>query len=144
MSEQKRKISILLPVKRREGVLEVYMQKRSADAPTLPNYFGFWGGGAEGNENAEQVLQREVKEEMGLEIRMEDVACFNHYEFLRSVKDVYLFWPEDGWENSIVIGEGDYGKWFSLEEALVSQQIILEDKVVLNDLERKLLQKPIR
>ncbi len=52
----------------------------------LPNYFGFWGGGC----------------------------------------------------------EGDYGKWFTVAEALDRNDIIFEDKVVLQDLERMFLQQPVR
>lgn len=43
-----------------------------------------------------------------------------------------------------MIGEGDYGKWFTVKEATGADNIILEDKVILNDLERKLLHKPIK
>jgi 8-oxo-dGTP pyrophosphatase MutT (NUDIX family) len=143
MEYQKRKISILLPLKKQGESLEIFFQKRSADAPTLPGYFGFWGGGAEGDETAEQALGREMREELGFDVAGKNIQFFNHYEFLRSVKDVYLFWPDGSWEGSLVIGEGDYGRWFSLEEALKSDKIILEDKVVLNDLERELLQRPI-
>lgn len=134
---------MFLPVRREGGGLLVYLQKRAADAERIPNYFGFWGGGADGDETPEQALVREVREEMGLEIDLKQVSLFSHYEFLGSTKDVFLFEPEDGWEESIVIGEGEYGKWFPTEEALKRSDIIFEDKVVINDLERRLLKKPI-
>ena len=141
--KEKRKISLLLPIRRKGEALFVYLQKRSATAKTLPNYFGFWGGGAEKNESSEQTLLREIQEELGFKLDLKETQFFNHYEFLRSVKDVYLFEPQDNWEQSLVIGEGDYGKWFSTQEALMKTDIIFEDKVVINDLERILLQKPI-
>ncbi len=130
--------------KEKNGNIEVYLQRRSATAKTLPNHFGFWGGGAEGYETAEQALVREIKEEMGIELNPEQVNLLNHYEFLKSTKDVFLFQPPDGWDESIIIGEGDYGKWFALDDAFAEKDIILEDKVVLNDLERILLKKSIK
>ncbi|MEK7097246.1 MAG: NUDIX domain-containing protein [Patescibacteria group bacterium] len=142
--KQKRKISIFLPIKYNEDELMVYLQKRSADMEKLPNYFGFWGGGAEGDETAEEALIREIKEEMSFDININQVELFNIYEFIRSTKSIFVFKPEDGWENKIVIGEGDYGRWLTASEALRLDSMILEDKVVINDLERILLKKPIR
>ena len=124
--------------------MEIYLQRRSVDAKVLPNHYGFWGGGAENSETAEEALKREIREEMGIELDMKKVSLFNHYEFLRSTKDAFLFRPDEGWENKIIIGEGDYGKWFKLEEALENKEIIFEDKVVLNDLDRIILNGPIR
>jgi hypothetical protein len=87
---------------------------------------------------------REVKEELGIELDIAKTKFFNHYEFLRSIKNIYLFFPEEGWEKDHKIGEGDYGKWFLLEDTLKRTDIIFEDKVILNDLERYFLKKPIR
>jgi len=141
---QKRQISILLPIKRQGDNLLVYLQKRSVDAMTLPDYFGFWGGGAEVGESAWQTLVREIHEEMGIIMEAEQVKLFNRYEFLKSVKYAYLFEQVANWEDSIVIGEGDYGQWFSTKEALGIENFIFEDKVIINDLERTLLNQPIR
>ena len=140
----KRKISILLPYRRAGETLEVYLQKRSPDSKTLPGRFSFWGGGIEINETPEEALVREVKEELGMTIEIKSVELFNHYECLKNTKDIFIFEPAAGWENSIVVGEGEYGKWFTLDEALSSEDVILEDKVVLNDLERVILKKPVR
>lgn len=140
----KRLISILLPIRLQDDRLSVFLQKRSADAKTLPNYFGFWGGGCEEGETPEQGLMREVKEELGVDLALVEVELFNHYEFLRSIKNVYVLRPQAHWEDDHVIGEGDYGQWFFTEEALERTDIIFEDKVVLNDLERRLLKKPLR
>jgi mutator protein MutT len=140
----KRLISILLPIKVNGDKINVYLQKRSADARVLPDHFGFWGGGVEEGETIEQGLIRETKEELGIDLNIKTVELFNRYEFVGSIKNIFIFTPKDGWENSHTIGEGDYGKWFDTEEALSRSDIILEDKVILNDLERKLLNKPIK
>jgi 8-oxo-dGTP pyrophosphatase MutT (NUDIX family) len=140
----KRLISILLPIKVKSDSINVYLQRRSADARVLPSHFGFWGGGVEEGETIEQGLIRETKEELGIDLDIRAVELFNRYEFIGSIKNIFILSPEDGWENIHKIGEGDYGKWFDTEEALGRSDIILEDKVILNDLERKLLNKPIR
>lgn len=110
----------------------------------LPNHFAFWGGGCEEGETPEQGLVREAKEELGIDLDSKQAELFNHYEFLGSIKNVYLFTPEKDWEKSHVIGEGDYGQWFRISEALQREDIILEDKVVLNDLERTLSKESIK
>lgn len=139
--ENKRKISILIPLKLEANRIFVYLQKRSADMERLPGFFGFWGGGIEAGESAEQALIREIKEELGIDIEMDKVRLFNRYEFFRSIKNIYLLEPGKNWDDSLTIGEGDYGRWFSTEEALARPDIILEDKTVINDLERDLLKK---
>ncbi len=141
---EKRLISLLLPVRIEGDVIHVFLQKRSADMKVLPNHFGFWGGGVEGGETSEQGLVREIREELGVELDITKVETFNRYEFLRSVKDVYTFTPPEGWEDGIVIGEGEYGKWFRVNEALERSDIIFEDKVILQDLERAFLKRAVR
>jgi len=136
MIQSKRKISILIPLKNVGDEIRVYLQKRSRDVRVLPNHFGFWGGGVERSETAEEALLREIKKEMGINLDMETITRFNHYEFLRSIKDIFILNVAPHWEDQIVIGEGEYGKWFSTSEAMERSEIIFEDKVVINDLER--------
>lgn len=140
----KRLISILLPIRIQDEGISVFLQRRSADMKVLPNHFGFWGGGCEERETPEQGLVREVKEELGIDLEIHQVELFNHYEFLSSIKNIYLFKPESNWERYHIIGEGDYGQWFTTDEALNREDIILEDKVILNDLERRLLKQKIK
>lgn len=140
----KRLISIFLPIRIQDEEISVFLQRRSADIKVLPNHFGFWGGGCEEGETPEQGLVREVKEELGINLDIRQVELFNHYEFLGSIKNIFLYTPKDGWEKDNIIGEGDYGQWFKTDEALNREDIILEDKVILNDLERRLLKKSIK
>lgn len=140
---KKRRISLFLPIRHKRNGVFVYLQKRSKSFKTLPGYFAFWGGGAEGTETAEKTLRREVHEELNFIFRKKQISFFNHYEFLRSTKDVFLFEAPADWEEQIVVREGDYGKWFSTQDILKKRNVILEDKVVICDLERILLRKPI-
>jgi len=138
MNKVKRPVSLFLPIKIIDGTIYVYLQRRSADMVTSPNYFGFWGGGAEFGETPDQALIREVKEELGVDLDINELEFFNHYEFLGSIIDVYLYRPEEGWEKTLVIGEGDYGQWFSGAEIWDRADVILQNKVIFNDLDRKL------
>jgi mutator protein MutT len=140
----KRLVSIFLPIRIQGEEISVFLQKRSAEMKVLPNYFGFWGGGCEEGETPEQGLIREVKEELGIDLDIKHVELFNHYEFLGSIKNIYVYTPVKDWEQSHIIGEGEYVQWFKIGEALCREDIILEDKVVLNDLERRLLKQPIK
>ena len=142
--EIRRAVSVLLPYKMKNGEMFVYLQKRDMNMERLPGYFGLWGGGREGNETADETLAREIKEELGIEVDMAKVRLFHAYTFLHSVKHAYLYEAADGWEDQLVIGEGDYGKWFRLDDVFKEPKLILEDKVILNDLERVLLDKSIR
>lgn len=140
----KRLISIFAPIQLTDSTVHIFLQKRSSEAKVLPGYFGFWGGGCESGETPEEGLIREVQEELGIALDQSKVELFNHYEFLGSIKNIYIYYPKAGWEKDHVIGEGDYGKWFSIDEALKRDDIIYEDKVVLNDFERYFLKKPIK
>lgn len=134
--EDKRKISILIPYKiERDNVL-VYLQKRSKDAKRLPDYFGFFGGGAEDDENPEQALQREIKEEIGFV--PEEYRHFKKYEFDQSIKDIFVIGVDDGFEDRVEILEGEYGRWFEENDALRETKLIEEDKIVLRDLYKSL------
>lgn len=132
----KRKISSLIPYKIKNEEILVYLQKRSKDMEKLPNFFGFWGGGAENNENPEEALQREIKEE--LDFIPNDYRHFGVYEFEGSIKNFFVIKVDDAFENSITVLEGDYGKWFNEEEVAKEQKLIEKDKIVLRDFYKKI------
>jgi len=128
----KRKLSILIPYKIRDGEIMVYLQKRARDAKRLPGYFGFFGGGAENDENPEEALRREIKEEM--DFTPEDYTLLGYYEFEHNTRHVFVLKVDDEFEKNIKIIEGEYGKWFAEKEALDEPKLIEEDKIALRDL----------
>lgn len=142
-SKEKVKISILIPYKIIGGDVWVYMQKRSANQKS-PNRVGFWGGHAESGETPEETVQREIKEELGLNLDMEQVKFFNRYESLNSLISTFVLLVKDGWEEKVVIGEGEYGLWLNVQDGFGREEILTMDKVRLNDLERVFLSKPQR
>jgi len=127
--EHKRIISILIPYKIRDKKLLVYLQKRSKHAKRSPNYFGFFGGGRERDENPEEALRRELKEE--IDFVPESCRYFRRFEFQVGIKDIFVVEVDDNFESQITILEGDYGKWFNEQEALEEPKMIEEDKIVL-------------
>ena len=130
--ENKRKVSILIPYIIKENNVFVYLQKRSKDAKRIPGYFGFFGGGAKGNENPEEALKREMKEEISF--IPEGYVYFKKYEFDESIKDIFILEVDDSFEQKVTILEGEYGKWFTEEEVLNESKLIDEDKLVLREL----------
>ena len=98
----------------------------------MPDFFGFFGGGAENDENPEEALQREMKEEIGFV--PDGYRHFKKYEFDRSTKDIFVVEVGDGFEDKVEILEGEYGRWFGEHEALGEPKLIEEDKIVLRDL----------
>ncbi len=140
-----RQVSSFIPFKKEGDRLKVYLQKRSPNAERIPNYYGFWGGGLEGSETPEEALIREVREEIGIDISIPEVQLFNVYKFYKgSTKNIFLFEPKAGWEDTIKVSDDESGEWFYTEDALERSDIILEDKVVINDLERSFLGKEIK
>lgn len=129
--ENKRKVSILIPYKTEGKEVFVYLQKRSKDAKRLPGYFGFFGGGAEGDENPEETLKREISEEMNF--TPEGFSYLSRYEFYKGILDVFMLKVKDGFDDSIKILEGEYGKWFDRKSIMAETRFINEDKIILED-----------
>ncbi len=136
IEQPKRLISILIPYHRNGDKFLVFLQKRSKDAKILPDFFGFFGGGAENGENPEKALQREMMEEISF--IPSGYIYLREYEFPRSIKSIYYLEVGDEFEKQIEIKEGEYGKYFTEDEALNEPKLIEEDKIVLRDLFSKL------
>jgi len=89
--------------------------------------FGYWTlskGSIEENENEEQGAIREIKEEMGLDIKIKELLGRNEYiashpEKGKIRKQVVFFLGESPYAN-IVLEKGtgglDDARWFALEE----------------------------
>ena len=55
------------------------LQHRDAKAPVNPNLWGFFGGSREGNETPKQCFIREIKEELGINIREDSIVPLCDY-----------------------------------------------------------------
>ena len=49
----KRQCAIFIPYRQTDGDVFVFLQKRSKTAQRIPDYFGFFGGGLDGQETPE-------------------------------------------------------------------------------------------
>ena len=95
------------------------MQKRSPTAKRFPNSWGFFGGGVEDGETAEEAMKRETLEELGLKLaRVEKL--FEHDYHLEEYNEkgiVHIFVSEyDG--STLSLNEGSEMKWFAATDAL--------------------------
>jgi mutator protein MutT len=133
--EIKREVSILIPYTIKNTEVFVYLQKRGKEATVLPGHFSFFGGKIEEGESPAEALEREIKEELGFDVK--------HYNFLgqyQSFKDktvilnAYFANVSDNFEKEVTVMEGDYGKFFSEQEVLKEPMLIDSDKNILKDL----------
>jgi 8-oxo-dGTP pyrophosphatase MutT (NUDIX family) len=136
LTKGKRKVSVLVPYKKENGLIYVFLQKRSDNAEREPGMFGFFGGGADDNENPEQALLREIKEE--LDLVLDEFDHFGTYYLPKTVVDVFTTEVGINFEKEITVLEGDYGKWFSEEDFERERHIITGDLRILEELYDKL------
>ncbi|MFA6099583.1 MAG: NUDIX domain-containing protein [Patescibacteria group bacterium] len=127
----KRICSILIPYKTSEAGILVFLQKRAEDALRGQGMFGFFGGGAENDENIEQTLEREIQEE--LSIAPKEYKFFGTYESEGAILSVFLMEVKDDFELTIKVNEGEYGKFFDEQESQAETKLSETDKRILRD-----------
>jgi 8-oxo-dGTP pyrophosphatase MutT (NUDIX family) len=132
LTGNKRKVSVLVPYKKENNLIYIFLQKRSDTAEREPGMFGFFGGGSNGNENSEETLLREIKEE--LNFVLDEFNHFGKYYLSKTVVDVFTIEVGSNFEKEITVLEGDYGKWFSEEDFERERHIITGDLRILEEL----------
>ena len=135
--ENKRDHAVLVPYYIKDGKMFVYLQRRDKDAKALPDYFGLWGGKIEDDETVEEALEREIKEELNIEVK--NYSHFAHYEFYGSSRDVFIKKVDEDFDSKVEILEGQYGKFFTEVEVINEEKILDEDRVVLRNLFGKIM-----
>ena len=107
---------------------EILLQHRSADAPTYPDHWAFFGGHIEDGETPEQAVAREAMEE--LQYELERPALFKVHT---SVPDcvIYVF-VEDYSGAELVLGEGQGMRWFAPSQT---------KHLLMNDHDRSILEE---
>ena len=106
--------------------LNLLFQLRSRDAPILPGYLGFFGGGIEINETPDIAIQREIKEEI------EYIGQFIFYK-IRYAKIGNWYKEKShvfinnfkGNKEDIVINEGEKALWLNLNQLSKSNYKIM-------------------
>ncbi len=142
MPTTKRRTAVLIPYKIKNKGVFIFLQKRKQTAKRAPGKFGFFGGGADNeNEKPEEVMLREIKEE--LNFTPQGFWFLGYYEFANKELSAYCQEVKDNFEKEIKVLEGDFGQWFS--ESALSQEpnLIDDDKPVFKDFFMK-IKKPLK
>jgi 8-oxo-dGTP pyrophosphatase MutT (NUDIX family) len=96
---------------------KVLLQLRSEDDYLYPNCWTLPGGRVEEGESLEQALLREVKEELGFDLRVYDLFKTIVENSLSETTERYIYWGNisERIEN-LKLGEGTALTYFSSEE----------------------------
>ncbi len=95
----------------------VLLHLRDDKAPANPNQWGFFGGSSEGNETPKQCFIREIKEELGIELKDENIISIRDYMNEKRGTWRYVFYVKSDLEKSkMTLGEGADFDWIPLDE----------------------------
>ncbi len=93
----------------------VFLHKRDGNTKFNPNALAFFGGLNEHNENPKQCFQRELFEEIGLKISLEEIVNLDDYLNQELETYRYVFYViSDVKKDDLILGEGAGFDWFSL------------------------------
>jgi 8-oxo-dGTP pyrophosphatase MutT (NUDIX family) len=136
---KKEEVSVLLPYRKSSGEHEFFLQKRDGNPPTDPNVFSMFGGGLEGSERPEDALKRELFEE--LEYTPADPQYFARFMRLGKTFHVFIESVPEGFENSVVVHEGEYGRFLKTSEILYSKNVSLIAQLIVSHVSEYLLKQ---
>ena len=130
-----RRTSCFIPYRKNaSGGNVVFLQKRSTDALRFPDFFGFFGGGIDGDETPGQALVREIREELNYTTK--EITYLGVYR--DGSLHAYVHLAPENFEQHITVLEGDYGAWFTKEAYLAEEKLIDLDKIILAEVFEKL------
>ena len=93
----------------------ILLQLRDEKAPTYPGMWGLFGGAIEAGEKAIQAAVREVREELGINLREGDLVLL--LEINSGNDNFHVFKSKFPWNlKDIKLDEGQDMKFFSREE----------------------------
>lgn len=125
-----RHISVLIPFYTENEDVFVFLQRRSDDAPRLPGFFGFWGGGVEEGETPEEALKREIREELDILLVPSDYAFFGRHVDSDTL-NIFTMPVKKEFSESVRVLEGEYGRWLSQKE-VGAEKISDNDRAILD------------
>ena len=119
------------------GELLLYKRDNKPSIP-FPGYWDLIGGHVELGETPEEALVREIKEELGIEIR--DYTFFREYlcvdgDVRSNIKYIYMG-KIDIPIDKITLLEGDYPRYFSREEIPKVKLANILGKIVIDYLDQ--------
>lgn len=133
---------MLIPYKIKDNTVFVFLQKRDMNPKVLPGHFSFFGGKIEEGETPEQALEREIQEELSIDLK--GYQFFRRYPSFKGTEvmmNFYIAQVGEDFEKEITVMEGEYGKFFSQEEVEKEPLLIDHDKGILRDLYRVIKNK---
>lgn len=108
---------------------EVLVARRAAFKPN-PGYFEFPGGKVEVDETNQEALQRELFEEMDIEIEVLDIIASTYFQY--DTFDVNLnFYAARILNGEIVLKDHSEIRWFNFEQ-LLECEMLESNKPILN------------
>lgn len=97
----------------------VLMHLRDDKAPVHPNKWGFFGGESEGNESPKECFIREIKEELGIDLKEDSILPLRDYLNENRGTWRHVFYVKSDLEKSkMTLGEGADFDWVSLDDIL--------------------------
>ena len=109
---------------------KILLNLRDRDHPENPHQWAFLGGGVDENETEEQALLREIKEEIGYELK--EYKKIKELFLEKFGKRVFYFGEINKKIDELVLREGEEIKYFTYEEA---------KKIKINKLHLKILKE---
>lgn len=96
---------------------EILIQKRSPKKKNSPNVWAMTGGSVIKGETTLQTIERETKEELGINLNIENAQLVNHYKTGKVWIDTYLI-KQDIDLDDIIMQEDEVSevKWVTYEE----------------------------
>ncbi len=96
---------------------KVLLQLRDDKTPINPNMWGFFGGSSENNEKPIETFIREIKEELEIVLKKNEIKeLCNYYNPDYHMHRYVFFVDKDVNEKEIILNEGKSFKWVALDE----------------------------
>lgn len=127
MSRQTRLIPVVVGILRREG--KVLVAERPQDKP----YSGYWefpGGKIEANESVHDALQRELAEELGIDVRESSIWLTHQHDYPDKSVSLHLM-HVDHYSGEPTGCENQQLRWVNRDELFSLK--LLEGNVVIRD-----------
>ncbi len=125
--DEKRCVSVLILYNIERKML---LQHRTEDAPRLPGYWGFFGGGIEQGEKPKDALRREIREELNYTPRNPKLVRTQILE-KGTLGKKYLYIDEYDTSQELVLGEGQGMAWVTADEAIKLKMINHDKEAIL-------------
>ncbi len=97
----------------------IFLQHRDGNAPVNPHMWGFWGGQIEEGESPDDAIVRELKEELDIDIKKDELVKFAVLDSVREGGQWqgHIYNLKDEGQFKYVLQEGDGMEYFTTEQA---------------------------